>query len=156
MIYIFFQDYLYIDDDKNKIIQNYFNKMMQNEDPSITFISLLDLNERRLIKPSHEELPFYNQIPTDKIEYFKKINTDVGEIINTLNKSIIKYDGTFYPFLFTCIYIIIICIYNFITTYIILKLITITREEEIFHKFIYNIADKFIEISVRIYNLFNN
>ena len=155
-LYIYFQDYLYITDDKNKIIQDYFNKMMQNEDPSITFISLLDLNERRLIKPSHEELPFYNQIPTDKIEYFKKINTDVGEIINTVNKSIIKYEGSFYPFLFTCIYIIIICIYNFITTYIILKYISDNKEEKIFPQFIYNIADKFIEISVRIYNLFNN
>ena len=155
-LYIYFQDYLYITDDKNKIIQDYFNKMMQNEDPSITFISLLDLNERRLIKPSHEELPFYNQIPTDKIEYFKKINTDVGEIINKVNKSIIKYEGSFYPFLFTCIYIFIICIYNFITTYIILKYISDNKDEKIFPQFIYNIADKFIEISIRIYKLFNN
>ena len=152
----YFQEYLYINDKTKELIKDYFDKVIKGDTPINTFISFLDLNERRLIKASHEELPFYNQIPSDKIEYFKIINGDINDVLTSVNKSIIKYSGTFYPFLFTCIYIFIICIYNIITTYIILRYIVDNRDEQIFPQFIYTMSDKIIDIFNRIYNLVNN
>jgi hypothetical protein len=156
-LYIYFQDYLYINDKKKELIKAKFDEMMKGgDDTKTSFISFMDLNERRLIKSYHQELPFYKQIPSDKFEYFKIIDADIGDLLNDVNKSIITYAGTFYPFLFTCIYILIICIYNIITTYIILKHISDNKEEQIFPQFIYRIADKIIDIVNKIYNLFNN
>ena len=152
----YFQEYLYINDKTKELIKDYFDKVIKGDTPINTFISFLDLNERRLIKASHEELPFYNQIPSDKIEYFKIINENINDVLTSVNKSIIKYSGTFYPFLFTCIYIFIICIYNIITTYIILRYIVDNRDEQIFPQFIYTMSDKIIDIFNRIYNLVNN
>jgi hypothetical protein len=140
---------------KAKIKEN-FDNMMASKDPPTPFISLLDSNERRLIKPYHEELPFFSQIPSEKMEYFKIINEQIGDVIGVINKSIIKYSGTFYPFLFTCIYILIICIYNFISMYVIFKFISDNKDEEIFPKFIYTMADKFLEVYDKIYSFFNN
>ena len=155
-IYTYFQEYLYINDKTKESIKEYFDKVIKGEDLAKSFISFLDINERRLIKPYHEELPFYNQIPTDKVEYFKIINGDINNVLTSVNKSIIKYSGTFYPFLFTCIYIFIICIYNIITTYIILRYIIDNKDEQIFPQFIYTMAEKILDVFTRIYNLFNN
>jgi hypothetical protein len=155
-LYIYFQDYLYMNDKKKELIKDKFDEMMKGNTSKTSFISLMDLNERRLIKSYHQELPFYNQIPSEKIEYFKIIDTNIGDLFTSVNKSIITYAGTFYPFLFTCIYILIICIYNIITTYIILKHISDNKEEQIFPQFIYTMADKIIDIVNIIYNLFNN
>jgi hypothetical protein len=154
-IYIYFEDYIYINDKKKFQIKKFFDEMIKGEIPRHSFISFLDTNERRLIKPYHEELPFYNQIPSDKLENYKAINTNISEIIVNINKSIIKYSGTFYPFLFTCIYIIVICIYNFISLYMIFKYISENKQEDLFPQFIYTMADKFVEVSNIIYNLFN-
>ena len=154
----YFQEYLYINDKTKELIKDYFDKVIKGEDedeePSKSLISFLDLNERRLIKSYHEELPFYNQIPADKVEYFNIINGNVNEVLSSINKSIIKYTGTFYPFLFTCIYIFIICIYNIITTYIILRYISDNKDEQLFPQFIYTMSDKILSIFYRIYNLF--
>ena len=155
-LYIYFQDYLYMDDKKKELIKDKFDEMMKGDTCKTSFVSVMDLNERRLIKSYHQELPFYNQIPSEKSEYFKIIDTNIGDLLTSANKSIITYAGTFYPFLFTCIYILIICIYNIITTYIILKHISDNKEEQIFPQFIYTMADKIIDIVNRIYNLFNN
>ena len=145
-----------IDDKKKELIKDKFDEMMKGDTCKTSFVSVMDLNERRLIKSYHQELPFYNQIPSEKSEYFKIIDTNIGDLLTSANKSIITYAGTFYPFLFTCIYILIICIYNIITTYIILKHISDNKEEQIFPQFIYTMADKIIDIVNRIYNLFNN
>ncbi len=150
----YFQEYLYINDKTKELIKDYFDKVIKGEDTLITLISFLDLNERRLIKAYHEELPFYNQIPADKVEYFNIINGNVNDVLSSVNKSIIKYTGTFYPFLFTCIYIFIIFIYNIITTYIIMRYISDNKDEQIFPPFIYTLSDKILEIFYRIYNLF--
>jgi len=155
-LYTYFQEYLYMNDVNKELIKTNFMNMMAGNNPDKPFISLLDSNERRLIKPYHEELPFFKQIPTEKMEYFKIINEQIGDLLSTINKSIIKYSGTFYPFLFTSIYILIICIFNFISVYVIFKFIADNKEEEIFPKFIYTMADKFIEVSNKIYSFFNN
>jgi hypothetical protein len=154
-IYIYFEEFIYLSDVKKIYIKKYFDELNKGNIPSNSFISFLDINERKLIKPYHEDLPFYKQIPTDKIENYKKINDTIGDLLANINKSIIKYSGTFYPFLFTCIYIIIICIYNFICVYLILSFISGSKNEELFPAFIYKMADKFMDVSRIIYNLFN-
>ena len=154
-IYIYFEEFIYLSDVKKIYIKKYFDELNKGNIPSNSFISFLDINERKLIKPYHEDLPFYKQIPTDKIENYKKINDTIGDLLANINKSIIKYSGTFYPFLFTCIYIIIICIYNFVCVYLILSFIAGSKNEELFPAFIYKMADKFMDVSRIIYNLFN-
>ena len=154
-IYIYFEEFLYLNEEKKIAINKYFDKLNKGEKPENSFISFLDINERKLIKPYHEDLQFYKQIPTDKYETYKKINDAIGDLFANINKSIIKYSGTFYPFLFTCIYIIIIFIYNFICVYLIFSFISGKKNEELFPSFVYTISDKFMDLSRIIYNLFN-
>ena len=165
-IYIYFEDYLYLNDIKKVEIKKYFDRLIKSKTnggdtkddkkPGKTFVSFLDTNERRLIKPYHEELPFYNQIPSEKLDYFKVINENIGDILKNINKSIIKYSGTFYPFLFTTIYIILICFYNLLCVYIIFAYIADTKKENIFFEAMYNFVDKILYIYNTIYNIINN
>jgi hypothetical protein len=134
-IYIYLEHNTHLNDVKRAEVQNYFDKIMQGSTPDNTFISFLDTNERKLIKPYHEELPFYKNIPQDKIEFFEPINENISTTLSSINKNIISYSGTFNAFLFTCIYIITICIYNFICVYIVMKMI-INAGEGVFHQYI--------------------
>jgi hypothetical protein len=155
-IYVYFEEYIYLDDINRILIKKYFNEIIKgNNRLTNTFIAFLDTNERRLIKPYHEELPFYNQIPNEKLENYKIINENIGDILKNINKSIIKYSGTFYPFLFTTIYIILICIYNLICVYVIFSFIADTKEENIFFDAIYTLADKILYYYKMIYNIIN-
>jgi hypothetical protein len=133
-IYVYFEEYIYLDDINRILIKKYFNEIIQgNNKLTNTFIAFLDTNERRLIKPYHEELPFYNQIPNEKLENYKIINENIGDILKNINKSIIKYSGTFYPFSF----------------------IADTKEENIFFDAIYTLADKILYYYKMIYNIIN-
>jgi hypothetical protein len=155
-IYVYFEEYIYLDDINRVLIKKYFNEIIKgNNRLTNTFIAFLDTNERRLIKPYHEDLPFYNQIPNEKLENYKIINENIGDILKNINKSIIKYSGTFYPFLFTTIYIILICIYNLICVYVIFSFIADTKEENIFFDAIYTLADKILYYYKMIYNIIN-
>ena len=156
-IYVYFEEYIYLDDNNRDSIKLYFIEIIEGKNIRLTktFISFLDTNERRLIKQYHEELPFYNQIPNEKLENYKKINENIGDILKNINKSIIKYSGTFYPFLFTSIYIILICIYNLICVYVIFSFIADTKEENIFFDAIYTLADKILYYYKMIYNIIN-
>ena len=155
-IYVYFEEYIYLDDKNRDSINKYFNEIITGEKRlTKTFISYLDTNERRLIKQYHEELPFYNQIPNEKLENYKIINENIGDILKNINKSIIKYSGTFYPFLFTSIYIIIIFIFNLICVYVIFSFIADTKEENIFFDAIYTLADKILYYYKMIYNIIN-
>jgi hypothetical protein len=103
-IYMYFDEYIYMNDVVKEDIKSYLKISETSSDR--TFISFLDSNERKLIKLYHEDLPFYNQIPSEKLGTFQKINEQVNKEISGINKLILKYSGTFYPFLFACIYII--------------------------------------------------
>ena len=70
-IYIYFEEFLYLNEEKKIAINKYFDKLNKGEKPENSFISFLDINERKLIKPYHEDLQFYKQIPTDKYETFQ-------------------------------------------------------------------------------------
>jgi hypothetical protein len=141
-LYMYFDEYVYMNDVVKDDLRKYF-KLVPENNIDKTFISFLDANQRKLIKLYHEELPFYKQIPTNKLE-----------AIGTINKSIIKYTGTFYPFLICCIYIIGIFLFNVISTYIVMNFILTTQSDNLFPSFIYTIAFKYKELITYFYNIF--
>ena len=162
-IYMYFENYLYMNDIMKEKIKRYFGISSNNEEiepitetPDITFIGLLDSNERKLLKAYHEDLPFHSLISKDYLEDYQVINEQIGTTIATINKNIIKYQGTFFPFLITCIYILIICFYNVYTLYIIFKFINDTENDNIFMPFIYTLSHRYITLYDRIYSLFFN
>ena len=162
-IYMYFEEYLYMNDVMKDKIKKYFgisNDLdkddKDNEVEQISFIGLLDSNERKLLKAYHEDLPFHKLVSKDYIEDYQKITEDITSAINSINKYIIKYTGTFFPFLITCIYICIICVYNIYTLYILFKFINKTELENIFATFIYSFSHKYIYYCEKIYSIFFN
>jgi len=151
-IYMYFDEYSNMNDIVRDELKNYFK--IGDKESTRTFISFLDANERKLIKLYHEELPFYKQIPKEKLERFQKINEKVSQDIAIINKNIIKYTGTFYPFLFACIYIILIFLFNVLCTYILMDFVLSTEKDELFMPIIYTIADKYKNLILYIYNIF--
>ena len=150
-IYMYFDEYSNINDIVRDELKNYFK--IGDKESTRTFISFLDANERKLIKLYHEDLPFYKQIPKEKLEKFQKINEKISQEIGIINKNIIKYTGTFYPFLFACIYIILIFLFNVLCTYILMDFVISTEKDELFISFIYTIAKKYKNIVLYIYNI---
>jgi hypothetical protein len=146
-IYLYFEDNIILNTNIIKDINTYLtSKIYNNQKEKLknnTFISFLDANERKLIKKYHEQLPFYETIPDDKLNYFIEINKELGKTIGNINKKIIGYNGSFYPFLFACIYIITICIFNFICVYVIMGLIANAKNS--LPEIIINIANKYLK-----------
>lgn len=157
-IYMYFEEYLYMNDVMKDKIGNYFGIINDdNEIPeTITLIGLLDSNERKLLKVYHENLPFHSLIPSSSLEKYQKINEDITQAINSINKQIIKYTGTFFPFLITCLYIFLICIYNIYTFYIILKYVVVSEKDNLFITFIYSFSHKYIYYCEKIYSIIFN
>ena len=152
-IYLYFEDNIILNTNIIEDINIYLtikiygeSKLKNNQKEKLknnTFISFLDANERKLIKKYHEQLPFYETIPDDKLNYFIEINKELGKTIGNINKKIIGYNGSFYPFLFACIYIITICIFNFICVYVIMGLIANAKNS--LPEIIINIANKYLK-----------
>jgi hypothetical protein len=153
-IYMYFEENLFTSETKREEIKQYLVNIIENNDNSNTFISLLDSNEKKLIKLYHEELPFYSQISPENLEYYKPINTNISETITYINKMIIKYTGTFFPFMMTCIYIFGICIYNIICMYIIFIFIISNKSQiQLYPDLIYKIGERYISICKYIYDM---
>jgi len=146
-IYMFFSEYMYLTDEKQMELRNYFTK----QDKS--FLSYLDSNDKRLIKLYHQDLDFYNSIPVDKLEYFKPINKNVTEIIARINKYIIKFSGTFYPFLMICVYIIVIFLYNAFCVYTIFEMVHMSKSKNIFPPAVYAVSEQYKKLALYVYNL---
>ena len=142
-LYNYFSSYLIMNDINHYRICRYLGLLdiTKEDKEEITFISLLDSNNKRLIKLSHEDLDFYKNIPNDKNEIFKLINNEVINIITSINKLIITYSGTFTIFIYMAIYIIVIFIYNAICVYILFEGIQETRNKNLFPTFIHNFID---------------
>ena len=159
-IYMYFEEYLYMNDVMKEKIKNYFGISKEEDEEGnelnndTTFVGLLDSNERKLLKLYHEDLPFHSFISKEYLEEYQKINEDISTTINNINKYIIKYTGTFFPFLITCIYIFIICIYNIYTLYILFKFVLETEPDNIFITFIYTFSHKYIFYCDKIYSFF--
>ena len=161
-IYMYFEEYLYMNDSTKDKIKLYFGidkdttDENENGHEQTSFIGLLDSNERKLLKSYHEELPFHSLIPKQYIDDYQPITEEIAAAIASINKYIIKYSGTFFPFLITCVYIFLICIYNIYTLYIIFKFINETESENIFLTFIYSLSHKYIYYLERLYSFIFN
>jgi len=142
-LYNYFSNYITMNDIYQYKIGVYLQLIakLKNDETEVTFLSLLDSSNKRLIKLTHEDLSFYKNIPKDKIELFKPINNEVINIVTNINKSIITYSGTFIPFILIAIYIIVIFVYNIICIYILFETIHATKAKKLFPDYIYTITD---------------
>ena len=100
----------------------------ENSDISITFVSMMNNNEIKMIRKYNEDLNYYNQIPDDKIEYFNKLNTSITDKIKNINLLILTNTNTIIPFFLTIFYIICIVLLNLIILYIIIYFTSINKE----------------------------
>jgi hypothetical protein len=130
-----------------------YNFDTDNDRDKILFISFLSANERKMIKPYHEQLPFYENIDDTKVKLFTPINEKISENLGKINKYIISYPGFFYGFLFACIYIITIFIYNYICVYVIMKLAS-NAGESVFPPIILSIVNSYLRINDYIIKIF--
>jgi hypothetical protein len=147
-IYVYLENNTFFNNTRKVEVDKYIIDIMNGNKPDNSFMSFLNANERKLLKPYHEELEYYKQIPTDKLEQYEIINENISKTITFINKNIISYTGTFNAFLFTCIYIIVIFIFNLIAFYLIANLVANSRESNTFYNWFVNIAQKYV--------LFNN
>ena len=129
-LYCYFKDYINFDDNIKEKFKDYCcnksdNKPLLDDNKNIkmTFISMLNNSEIRMIKKYNEELDYYNEIPEDNLDYFNDLNKSISNKINKINITTITYPKTFMPFLMTIIYIILILILNLVCLYIIISLI---------------------------------
>jgi len=147
-IYVYLENNTFFNDTRKVEVDKYIIDIMNGNKPENSFMSFLNANERKLLKPYHEELDYYKTIPTDKLEQYEIINQNISRTITFINKNIISYTGTFNAFLFACIYIIVIFIFNLIAFYYIADLVANSRESNTFYDWFVNAAQKYV--------LFNN
>ena len=117
----------------------------------MTFVSLLNNSEIKMMRKYNEDLNYYNQIPDANIEYFNKLNTSITNKVKEINLLILTNTNTMIPFITTIAYICMIVILNFIILYLIIFIITIRKEEtvELFNPYIYMMLHK---IKIYIYD----
>lgn len=157
-LYKYLREYIVFDNDIKDLFKEYCTsyanekplyKNTNNNEVPVTFISLLNNHEVKLIKKYHEDLPFYNNIPDDKLENFNKLNLNISEKIKHINVKIVNYKGTTSPFLFTILYILIILFYNIVFFYIIMVIVISDKNNEDFPSII---TDGLLSIKINIFN----
>jgi len=112
----------------------------------MTFVSLMNNDEIKMVRKYNEELPYYNQIPDANIEYFNKLNRNINEKIKQLNLLILTNTNTMIPFFLTILYIIFIVILNIIIFYIIIVMILRSDQgKEEFNEFLFRALYKINE-----------
>jgi hypothetical protein len=135
-IYCYLREYIVFDKTMQDNFKEYCTTTADNkpkykdDDTTITFISLLDNNEIKMIKKYNEDLPYYTSIPNDKIDYFNKLNLNISEKIKEINMKILINTNTSVPFFLTIIYIIFIIILNLVVIYLIIQIILKSSEGE--------------------------
>jgi len=116
------------------------NKPKYDNGNKITFLSMLNNNEVKIIMNYHEELAFINKLGDDNIEFYNKINKNISNKIRDINKKIITHNKTILPFFLTIFYIIIIFLLNFFIIYFIIQMI-ITDKTDAYHIYIQNFSN---------------
>jgi hypothetical protein len=124
-LYNYLREYMTFDEEQQKIFKQYCTTDV-NKKP-VTFISLLNAGETKMIRKYHNELPFLNQIPDKNIEYLNEFNKEVSKRLMEVNRRIINYTKTSLPFFITVMYILIIFILNYIVVYIIIAMILMSE-----------------------------
>jgi len=130
-LYIYLKEHISFDQKKQLEFKDYCtsdfdNKPINNDtNKKITFISLLNNNEVKMIKKYHEELEFYNNIPNENIEYYNELNKNINLKLKKINENIITYNKTLIPFFLTILYIIGVFFFTFLLFYLLINLIII-------------------------------
>jgi len=132
-LYQYLRQYINFDDEFKKIFKNFciskydettFRKIKKDDkEYYITFLSMLNYNEVKIISNFHEDLNLVNLLKDEDIEYYNKLNTDISKNINIINKRIIKHNKTTLPFFLNIFYLILILILNFVVIFIVIRII---------------------------------
>jgi hypothetical protein len=132
-LYQYLRQYINFDDEfKNKFkilcIRKYDDVKNRtykkdNKEYQITFLSMLNYNEVKIINNFHEDLNLVNLLNDEDIEFYNKINTETTKIINGINKKIITHNKTSLPFFITIFYLFLIFILNFIIIFFVIRII---------------------------------
>jgi len=142
-IYMYLREYVVFDNSMKEKFKEYCTSTTENKpnydntNNKITFLSLLNNNEVKMIKKYHEELSFFNEIPDDKIEYYNDLNKSINNKIKEINVEIITHNKTLVPFFITVVYILLIVIFNLIIFYIIMTFILTTPKNDVENPFNY-------------------
>lgn len=134
-IYNYLREYMVFDVDTKEKFKEYCTTDVNNKpkftdsEIKMTFVSMMNNDEIKMIRRYNEDLPYYNQIPDDKIEFFNKLNTNINEKIKQINLLILTNTNTMIPFFLTIIYIIFIVILNIIIFYVI-SVIVLSKDPE--------------------------
>lgn len=142
-IYCYLREYTVFDKEMQDNFKEYCtttanNKPRYKDDISMTFISLLDNNEIKMIRKYNEDLPYYNNIPNENIDFFNKLNLSISEKIKDINIKILINTNTSVPFFLTIIYIIFIIVLNLIVIYFIIQIaLTSSEGEKEFNEYLY-------------------
>ncbi len=161
-LYCYFREYINFDNDIKEKFKDYCttsadDKPLLDEKKNIkmTFISMLNNSEIRMIRKYNEELNYFNEIPENMTDYFNDLNKSISNKINKINITTITYPKTFMPFLTAVIYIILILILNLIFFYVVINLILNDKENKIANSIKYvatilntYIYDKFIFVII--------
>jgi len=126
-LYMYLREYISFDDKMQTIFKQYCTTeanekpIYDGTDTRITFLSLLNNNEIKIIKKYHEELDYYNNIPNDNIEFYNTLNRSIDRKLREINRNMVTHKETLIPFLLSISYIFFILLLNFIIIYIIIK-----------------------------------
>jgi len=139
-LYEYLRQYIDFDEEFQKNFKIYCirdanNKPKYKNGNSITFISMLNNNEVKIITNFHEELPFFNKLDDKYLEFYNQLNKDISEDLRDINKKIITHNKTTLPFFLTILYICLIFLLNFVIVYIIIKMIKEDKTDA-YHKYI--------------------
>ena len=108
-----------------------------SSDISMTFVSMLNNSEIKMLRKYNEDLNYYNQIPDNKIEYFNKLNTNITNKVKEINLLILTNTNTMIPFFLTIIYICLIVVLNFCILYMIIFIVSLNKAETVEHFNVY-------------------
>jgi hypothetical protein len=128
-IYMYLREYVVFDNTMKDKFREYCTSAYDkkpyylNTNNKITFLSLLNNKEVKMIKKYHEELAFFNTVSDNNLEFYNNLNKSVSNKIKEINTQIITHNKTMIPFFTTVFYILLILIFNLIIFYIILNLI---------------------------------
>lgn len=160
-IYNYFREYIVFDSKMQETFKDYCtseanNKPIETIDSSTkekiktTFLSLLDNDQIKIIKKYNEELPYYNNIADDKLEFFNELNENISNKLDSINKLIIVNTNTSLPLFITIFYIIFIIFLNFFVIYIIIVMVLTKKDSYLeFNNHIYKL---FMKLNEYIYN----
>ena len=139
-LYEYLRQYIDFDEEFQKNFKIYCirdanNKPKYKNGNTITFISMLNNNEVKIITNFHEELPFFKKIDDEYLEFYNQLNKDISENLRDINKKIITHNKTTLPFFLTILYISLIFLLNFVVVYIIIQMIKEDKTDA-YHKYI--------------------